>query len=188
MMKRTLLLTLSAFIAFTSCTKAANKQGGSQGNLVESAIAPDEKVKEIMGDSIAAIVFNPRATMIAYRMAPTETPTDNDRTIGGVKVGKVIGRISKAYLPVMQFLLSDSASYNGEELVPAIPFKGTIALEFKLRKESVFLLYSFVSREISTVKNGKEVWHRHISDMRKYTLFFYHITKDDELEFYLQQQ
>ena len=62
-----------------------------------------------------------------------------------------------------------------------------MALEFKLKKESVFLLYSFGSREISAVRNGKEVWHRHIADIRKYELFFYKIVKDKDLEFYLKK-
>ena len=173
-------------MTFSSCSLAASKQGSVKNGLVETTICPDEKVKEMMGDSIADVVFSPKVTVVAYKMAPSETPSDNDRTIGGVKVAKEIGRIGKAYFPVMQFLLSDSAAYKGEIIVPARPFVALTALEFKQKKESVFLLFSFGSREISAVKNGKEVWHRHIGDIRKFLLFFYNITKDIDLEFYLK--
>ena len=186
-MKKTLLLILSALIACTACTIAANKQRNAKSGLVVSIISPDEKVKEIMGDSIADVVFSPKVTVVAYKMSPSETPSDNDRTIGGVKVAKEIGKIDKTYFPIMQFFLSDSLAYNGEVIVPAVPYKATMALEFKLKKESVFLLYSFGSREVSAVKNGKEVWHRHISDIRKYELFFYRIAKDKDLEYYLKK-
>jgi len=187
MKRKTILLTLIALTVFSSCSRAASKQSGTKNGLVETIICPDEKVKEIMGDSIADVVFSPKVTVVAYKLSPSETPSDNDRTIGGVKVAKEIGKIDKRFFPIMQFLLSDSAAYNGETIVPAVPFRATMALEFKLKKESVFLLYSFGSREISAVRNGKEVWHRHISDIRKYELFFYKITKDKDLEFYLKK-
>lgn len=187
MMKQTLLLTLIALIALSSCVYAASKQENAKRGLVDTLIIPDEKVKEIMGDSVADVVFSPKVTVVAYKMSPSETPGDNDRTIGGVKVAKEIGKIERMHIPIMQFLLSDSTFYNGEALVPAVPFKATMALEFKLKKESVFLLYSFGSREISAVKNGREIWHRHIADIRKYTLFFYKFTKEKDLEFYLKK-
>lgn len=187
MKKETFLLTLIALTIFTSCLRAASKQSSAKHGLVETIICPDEKVKEIMGDSIADIVFSPKVNVVAHKLSPSETPSDNDRTIGGVKVSQEIGKINKKFFPIMQFLLSDSTAYSGEIIVPATPFKATMALEFKLKKESVFLLYSFGSREISAVKNGKEVWHRHISDIRKYELFFYKITKDKNLEFYLKK-
>lgn len=176
-----------ALVAFTSCTQAASKQASAKSGLVESAIIPDEKVVEIMGDSIANIVFSPKATVVAYKMSPSETPGDNDRTIGGVKVANEVGKINKTFFPIMQFLLSDSTSYRGEVIVPAVPFRAAMALEFKVKKESVYLLFSFGSREVSAVKNGKEVWHRHIGDIRKYVLFFYKATKDKDLEFYLKK-
>ena len=176
-----------ALTTFSSCSHAASKQGSAKNGLVETTICPDEKVKAIMGDSIADVVFSPKVTVVAYKMAPSETPSDNDRTIGGVKVAKEIGKIDKTYFPIVQFLLSDSTSYNGEIIVPAVPFRATMALEFRLKKESVFLLYSFGSREISAVMNGKEVWHRHIMDIRKYELFFYKIAKEKDLEFYLKK-
>lgn len=186
MKKRTFLLTLTVLL-FTSCSKAVAEQGNVKSSFTKIAINPDEKVKEIMGDSIADIVFSPKATVVVYKMSPSETPSDNDRTIGGVKVANEIGKIDKTYYPIMQFLLSDSTSFSGEIIVPAIPFKATMALEFKLKKESVYLLFSFGSREISAVKNGKEVWHRHLSDIRKYMLFFYKVTQDKDLEFYLKK-
>lgn len=186
-MNRALLLTLTALTAFTSCSQAANKQESVKNVRVKTEIFPDEKVREFMGDSIADVIFSPKVTVVAYKMSPSEIPSDNDQTIGGVKVANEIGKIDRMYIPIMQFLLSDSTFYNGEVLVPAVPFKATMALEFKLKKESVFLLYSFGSREISAVKNGREIWHRHIADIRKYILFFYKNTKDKDLEFYLKK-
>lgn len=176
-----------ALVAFTSCTQAASKQASAKSSLVESAIIPDEKVVEIMGDSIANIVFSPKATVVAYKMSPSETPGDNDRTIGGVKVANEIGKINKTFFPIMQFLLSDSASYSGDIIVPARPFVARMALEFKLKKENVFLLFSFGSGEIAAIKNGKEIWHHHIGDVRKFILFFEKMKKDKELEFYLKK-
>ena len=185
---KTILLTVMALTVFSSCSRAASKQGSAKDGLVETTICPDEKVKEIMGDSIADVVFSPKVTVAAYKMSPSETPSDNDCTIGGVKIAKELGKVDKTYFPIVQFLLSDSISYKGEVIVPARPFVAVTALEFKLKKESVFLLFSFGSREISAVKNGKEVWHRHIGDIRKYLLFFNRITKNDkDLEFYLKQ-
>ena len=186
-MRRTLFLTLTALIAFASCTKAASTQDKPKDGNANILITPDEKVKEIMGDSIAEIIFSPKVTVVAYKMSPSEFPSDNDRTIGGVKIAKEIGKIGKSYFPIMQFLLSDSTFYTGEILVPAVPFRATMALEFKVKKESVFILYSFGSREIAAVKNGKEVWHKHISDIRKYILFFHNVTRDKDLEFYLKK-
>lgn len=174
-------------MAFTFCSHAANKPRKTKNSLADLMISPDERVKEIMGDSIADVVFSPKVTVVAYKMSPSETPGDNDRTIGGVKVAKEIGKIDKQYFPIMQFLLSDSTSYKGEAIVPARPFVAMTAIEFRLKKDSVFLLFSFGSREISAVKNGKEVWHKYISDIRKYLLFFNNLVKDKDLEFYLKQ-
>ena len=187
MMKRTLLLTLSALIIFTSCSKAASKQGNAKGNFVASIITPDEKVKEIMGDSIADIIFSPKVTVVAYKMSPSEKPGDNDPTIGGVKIAEQIGKIDKCYFPIMQFFLSDSTTYSGEAIVPARPFIARTALEFKLKKESVFLLFSFGSGEVAAVTKGKEIWHHHIGDMHKFILFFAKIRKDKDIEFYLNK-
>lgn len=180
------MLTLIALTVFSSCSRAASKQGSAKNGLVETTICPDEKVKEIMGDSIADVVFSPKVTVVAYKMSPSETPSDNDRTIGGVKVAKELGKINKTYFPIIQFLLSDSTSFSGEAFVPARPFAARMALEFKVKKESVFFQFSFGSGEIAAIKNGKEVWHHHIADVRKFVLFFEKLRKDKDLEFYLK--
>lgn len=186
-MNKALLLSVVGITLFISCSKAANDASGDKRSVPSAIATPDVAVRKIMGDSIADIVFSSKVTAIAYKMSPAETPSDNDHTIGGVKVAKEIGKISKYNLAIMQFLLSDSTAFNGKELVPARPFVANVALEFKLKKESVFILFSFGSCEISAVKNGREVWHHYIGDVRKHLLFFYRITRDQDIEFYLNQ-
>lgn len=181
------MLTLTALVTFISCPQAATKQGSPKKSLTKTEICPDEKVKEIMGDSIANVIFSPKVTVVAYKMSPSETPGDNDHTIGGIKVAKEVGKIDRSYFPIMQFLLSDSLTFKGEIIVPARPFVAIMALEFKQKKESVFLLFSFGSREISAVRNGKEIWRKHIGNPRRFLLFFSNIIKKDkDLEFYLK--
>lgn len=188
MNKRMMLLGFIALsVCCAACTQAANQKGEPfSGTSRNTVIVPDEKVLSLMGDSIANIVFSPK-NVVAYKMAPTESPTDNDQTIGGVKIGKQVGIVGKNYYPVMQFMLADSMTYSGEAIIPAVPFKAMYALEFKQKKESVSFLFSFVSREISAIKNGKEIWHYHVGSIRQMVLFFYNLTHDEDLLFYLKK-
>lgn len=175
---------ISVFIATLACSAACSMFASNDNGKPQSKpllICPDDSVVKVMGDSIASIVFNPKTVML-YELDPSAKVGDNDRTIGGVKVKQEVGKVQKDYYPIVLFMLSDSLSYSDEIIVPARPFVPRMALEFKQKKESVFILFSFGSREISAVKNGKELWHKHINDSRKYVRFFYNITKDKELE------
>lgn len=172
------------FLLSTACTKATTKQNQHSKKLDYTMIQPDKNVKEILGDSITRVVFSPR-TVNVYELDALSSPSDNDRTIGGVKVSKEIGKLDKSYYSIMQFLLADSCTYAGEKIVPAVPNKPVIALEFTQKKETVSVIFSFLSREITFVYNGKEIMHKHISNNRNMLLFFNNITDNKDIQFYL---
>lgn len=184
-MKHILWFTfVASVVLLCACSVYASKKDNPETKILANFIEPDKKVKELLGDSITDLIFSPK-DVVLYKLGSTTKPSDNDKTIGGVKVEKIIGKIDRNYYSIMQFLLSDSATYTGEKLVPAVPFKACMALEFQNKKEKVTLLYSFVSREMAIVKYGREVSHYHVGDIRKFILFFYNLTKDSDLEFYL---
>ena len=188
-MKKTPFLITFLVITFllsTACTKATTNQSQPSKKIDFTAIQPDKKVKEILGDTITNIIFSPR-TVTVYELDAMSTPSDNDRTIGGVKVSKEIGKLDKSYYSIMQFLLADSCTYAGERIVPAVPNKPVMALEFAQKKEIVGVIFSFLSREITFVYNGKEIMRKQISNNRNMLLFFNNITEKKDIQFYLQK-
>jgi len=188
MERKPFLLTflVITFLLSTACTKATTKQSHHLKKMDCTAIQPDKNVKEILGDTIAKIVFSPR-TVNVYELDALSSPSDKDKTIGGVKVLKEIGKLDKSYYPIMLFFLADSCTYAGERIVPAVPYKPVIALEFIQKKETVSVVFSFLSREITFVYNGKEIMHKHISNNRNMLLFFNNITDNKDIQFYLSK-
>ena len=62
-----------------------------------------------------------------------------------------------------------------------------MALEFAQKKEIVGVIFSFLSREITFVYNGKEIMRKQISNNRNMLLFFNNITENKDIQFYLQK-
>ncbi len=178
---------LIALMLSAACTKAAPKQVRDVKKLDYTLIQPDKEVKEILGDSIADILFSPKS-VIVYELQAIERPSDTDKTIGGIKVSKEVGKLDKSYHSIIQFLLADSCTYTGEIIVPAVPYKPVVALEFTQKKETVCLLFSFLSGEIGFTYNGKEIMRKHISNRRNMLLFFNNIMNNKDIKFYLNKK
>lgn len=187
MVRKFLQLLFMVMPVCLSCTQAANppKISPSTQSKKDLGIIPDSVVKKIMGDSIANLIYSPK-TVELLKLQPYEKPKDGDYTIGGVKVANNYGTINKKYVPIIQFLLCDSASFAGDKIVPASPFIPIMALNFKQKKDNVYLMFSFTSMEIAAVKNGKQIWNKHISNVRLFEKFFYTLTGDKDIEFYLK--
>ena len=167
-----LLTTFLTMFVLTSinCTMQANDNNPKPKSKKSVTIYPDVFVKKIYGDTISEVIFSPKEVKL-YRLIPNVKPSDNDVTIGGYKVENDMGKISRDYYPILQFLLADSCNYSDDVLIPAMPFSPTYAVEFKTKNEKVCLAFSFDSREIAIIHNGVKIKYQQINIPRKLMLF-----------------
>lgn len=142
------------------------------------AITPDSIVMKQLSDSVCDIVFHTKTAFI-HKLAATTQPSDGDKTIGGFKVDKTIGKIKKDDMLILQFLLSDGGQFASNNFAVSMPYLPSYAIEFTLKKEKVSLLFSMASGEIAIVKNGKRVKYVQIKNIRLFALLLKNITNDN---------
>ena len=174
------VLSIAVVIAFVAMSCWATGEKKITPAKRTCAILPDSSTKAIYGDTISALIFSPK-TVKLYKVLSGVTPADNDKTIGGYKVERELGKIEKNCYPVLQFLLADSCSYSDNKIVPAKPFMPSYAVEFAAKKDKVYLVFSFGSREFAMVRNGVCQKYQQIQNTRLFIRFFQNLVDDQFL-------
>lgn len=159
-------------IAMSSFTLSACAQPkkASQRATTQSVLTTDSALAKVMGDSICEVVFN--ATTAKCFGLSTDKAGDNDKRIGGYKVTKEYGKVSKENLRIIQYLLSDSKNYMTGINMPTVPFLPEVALEFTAKKNTIDLVFSFAGGEMAIVYNGNVKKTVKYTNERTIMLFF----------------
>lgn len=148
------------------------KRAARQAGFGRSAIVPDRMATAQLGERACAHVFTPASANL-YKISAAERPKRGEASIAGYKVEAQLGEVAADYLSPLQFLLSDSLSYNDSPLVPAVPFMPNVAIGFATsRRDTVYLLFSFASEQIGIVEDGRMVKILRYRNPRLIMLYF----------------
>lgn len=169
-----LCIGLALSLSATTCDTATSQDPGKELSAKKKfkfAVQPDTTVCRLLGDKAANTLFTAKKATL-YRLNPSVRPTDQDVTIGGVKVEEKLCGLDKQDIYLFQFLLADSLTYSNDPLVPLTPFAPTAAIEFSGKQGTCFLLFSLTSQEVGIVIDGKRVFTSRYRNARTLTRWF----------------
>lgn len=160
-----MVIAMSSF-ALSACAQPKK----SSKVTMQTVLRADSALSKVLGDSICEVVFN-ASTAKCFGLT-TDKAGDNDKRIGGYKVTKDYGKVSKENLRIVQYLLSDSKNYMTGIDMPTVPFLPEVALEFVAKKNTIDLVFSFAGGEIAIVYNGNIKRTIKYTNERAVMLFF----------------
>ena len=160
-------------LSSSTCDKKSFERQKNESVLLKKnfIVQPDSTVVNLLGKDCCNALFSAKKATL-YKMNPAVRPTDQDQTIGGVKVENKMECLQKHEIYLFQFLLADSMSFSDMPLVPTTPFAPTAAIEFSGKGGTVSLLFSMTSQEIGIVENGQIVKVERYTNARIITRFF----------------
>jgi hypothetical protein len=153
-----IVLSLLLFIPIVGC--CSNLKTPPRQKIVKEKVSfvikPDSVVIQLLGDSVCDLIFAP-SKVKCCTLNSMKRPQKGDATILGYSIKKEYDKIPKNAISILQFILSDSSSYNRSNVFPAAPFIPTVVYEFYHKKDCVDLAFSFMNGEIAVLKNGKQI-------------------------------
>ena len=168
-----LILCTAIILSASTCNERTHerKTEGSIFQRKSYTVQPDSTVIQLMGKEAGNALFTAsKATL--YRTNPAVRPTDQDETIGGVRVEGKVCNLSKPDIYMILYLLSDSLSFSDTPLIPTTPFAPTAAIEFNGKGGCVSLLFSMTSQEVGVVWKGRTVKVVRYTNARLITRYF----------------
>lgn len=164
MKKLFMMLVFSALIPsliFTASCKqrsSENHDSKSSKNIVigKDCLEPDSVALQNLGKMAAKVIFNPdRVT--AYSLKGYDTiPAGSVEVIPHFVRNRVLGTVDRKYSEVLKFLLYATAdNYRLDSLKIRSPRIPLIELEYKKKKESVSVIFSFSDMTWSVKSDGK---------------------------------
>ncbi len=165
-----MMCCITTVMSASTCS-ATPAKGSKKPEKKEIIAVPDSVVVSMIGEDAAAVIFTAKKATL-FIMRPTVKPKDQDKTIGGVLVGKQVRKLNRSEQYLFQFMLADSLSYTDVPIVPTTPYLPTVAIEFESKYGICQLLFSLTSQEVGIVVNGQEVTVLRYRNARLITRFF----------------
>ncbi|MBO4373280.1 MAG: hypothetical protein J5826_10130, partial [Bacteroidales bacterium] len=122
------------------------------------SIVPDSVITQILGDTVADVLFNPKSAVL-YLSKNRKKKSDKEvEIVQGFVRDTLIAKLSPNDIGILQFiLLSDTQNYKLDSVKIKSPYMPTYEIVFAKKKETVQVLISFSDNFWEIKRNNKTV-------------------------------